>query len=53
MHVANFVSPRDALASLEKIRDYADRVLVNHEPSIHNYQSSGFPTCPEPGTRTA
>jgi N-acyl homoserine lactone hydrolase len=53
MHVANFVSPRDALASLEKIRSRADRVLVNHEPSIQNFQNSGFPICPEPGSRTA
>ncbi|WP_162246752.1 MULTISPECIES: N-acyl homoserine lactonase family protein [unclassified Rhodococcus (in: high G+C Gram-positive bacteria)] len=51
MHVANFVSPLDAMASLEKIRTLSDRVLVNHEPSITNYQSSGFPVCPDPGSR--
>lgn len=50
MHVANFVSPTAAMASLAKIRDRADRLLINHEPSIRNYQSSDFPTCPEPGT---
>ncbi len=52
MHVANFVSPLDALASLEKIRSQADRLLINHEPSIDNYQNSCFPVCPKAGSKT-
>jgi len=53
MHVANFVSPQDALASLEKIRALADRVLVNHEPSISNFQNAGFPVPPPGGSQFA
>lgn len=44
----NFVSASSAVASIRKICDRADRVLINHEPSISPYQSSGFPLAPTP-----
>ena len=42
-HIASGV----ALASLKKISDLSDRVLMNHDPELKRYQSSGFPVTPE------
>jgi glyoxylase-like metal-dependent hydrolase (beta-lactamase superfamily II) len=40
------VSVADAIASTEKIRRCADRVLMAHDPRIGKYQHSGFPEIP-------
>ena len=42
-HIASGV----ALASLKKISDLSDRVLMNHDPELKRYQSSGFPVTPK------
>lgn len=42
----NFVSSRDAIESLRKICSRADRLLINHEPSIKPFQNSDFPLAP-------
>ncbi len=36
-----------ALASLKKISDLSDRVLMNHDPELSRFQSSEFPITPE------
>jgi len=36
-----------ALASLQKIADLSDRVLMNHDPELTRFQGSGFPLTPE------
>ncbi len=36
-----------ALASLKKISDLSDRVLMNHDPELARFQNSGFPATPE------
>lgn len=40
-------SVEEALASIEKMRRYADRVFMNHDPSIKKYQQSGFAEVPK------
>jgi hypothetical protein len=42
-HVGSAVS----LASLKKISDLSDRVLMNHDPELSKFQSSEFPVTPE------
>jgi len=42
-----FTSVGDAEASLKKIRQLADRVLLGHDPLIVEFQSSGYPTVDE------
>jgi len=42
-HIASGV----ALASLKKISDLSERVLMNHDPELKRYQSSGFPLTPD------
>lgn len=41
------IGSRVALASLRKIADISDRVLMNHDPQLERYQSCGFPITPE------
>lgn len=41
-----------SLASLKKISNLSDRVLMNHDPELSSYQSSGFPVAPEMGAQT-
>ena len=36
----------DALASLEKIRANADRLLMAHDLNLTRWQNSGFPLIP-------
>jgi N-acyl homoserine lactone hydrolase len=43
------VSSREALSSIKKICTLADRVLMNHDPQIKGFQSSGFPISPAVG----
>jgi N-acyl homoserine lactone hydrolase len=35
-----------AMASIERIRTVADRVLMNHDPDLASFQNTGFPLCP-------
>ncbi|KQT93483.1 hypothetical protein ASG49_00190 [Marmoricola sp. Leaf446] len=42
-HIGSAVS----LASLKKISDLSDRVLMNHDPELARFQSSGFPITPQ------
>ena len=42
-HVGSAVS----LASLKKISDLSDRILMNHDPDLSRFQSSGFPVTPQ------
>ncbi|WP_270889653.1 N-acyl homoserine lactonase family protein [Pedococcus sp. 5OH_020] len=42
-HVGSAVS----LASLKKISDVSDRILMNHDPDLSRFQSSGFPLTPQ------
>jgi len=44
-------SVEQGLASIEKIRAYADRILMNHDPEITKYQEGGFPEVPRKTTR--
>jgi N-acyl homoserine lactone hydrolase len=39
-------SAEQALDSLERMRVHADRVLMNHDPELSGFQSSGFPLMP-------
>lgn len=43
-------SVEQALASIEKIRHYSDVVLLNHDPEVSKYQSSGFARVPKVGS---
>lgn len=43
-------SIEQGFASLERIRDSAQRVLMNHDPNLGKYQSSGFPVVPAVGS---
>jgi N-acyl homoserine lactone hydrolase len=51
----NNVSVEDSLRSIWKIRASADRILMNHDPDVAKFQSSGFPRMPAtvPVTRTS
>ncbi len=40
------VSSATALGSIEKICRLSDRILMNHDPEIKQFQSSGFPVAP-------
>lgn len=40
-------SAEQALASIEKMRRYADRIFMNHDPEIRKYQQGGFPEVPK------
>lgn len=40
-------SAEQALASIEKMRRYGDRVFMNHDPEITKYQQGGFPEVPK------
>jgi N-acyl homoserine lactone hydrolase len=42
-----FVSSQDALQSIQKICELSDRVLMNHDPEVADFQTSGFPVPPE------
>jgi glyoxylase-like metal-dependent hydrolase (beta-lactamase superfamily II) len=42
------VSVADAIASTEKIRRCADRVLMAHDPRVGKYQHGDFPQVPRP-----
>ena len=42
-HIGSAVS----LASLKKIADLSDRVLMNHDPELSRFQSSDFPITPQ------
>jgi glyoxylase-like metal-dependent hydrolase (beta-lactamase superfamily II) len=42
-HIGSAVS----LASLKKISDLSDRVLMNHDPELSRFQSSDFPMTPQ------
>jgi len=41
------VSAEQALASIEKMRQYADRILMNHDPEVRKFQEGGFPIVPK------
>jgi N-acyl homoserine lactone hydrolase len=43
------VSSGTALSSIKKICELSDRVLMNHDPEIKSFQSSGFPSSPAIG----
>ncbi len=43
-----FASSRDALQSIQKICELSDRVLMNHDPEVSDFQTSGFPVPPQP-----
>jgi N-acyl homoserine lactone hydrolase len=43
-------SVEQALASIEKMRSYADRIFMNHDPEISKYQEGGFPQVPKVAT---
>lgn len=40
-------SVEQGLASIEKMRRYADRIFMNHDPEITKYQQGGFPEVPK------
>lgn len=40
-------SVEQALASIEKMRRYGDRIFMNHDPEIKKYQQGGFPEVPK------
>lgn len=40
-------SAEQALVSIEKMRDAADRILMNHDPEIRKFQEGGFPLVPK------
>ena len=40
-------SVEQALASIEKMRDAADRILMNHDPEIEEVSGGGFPLVPK------
>lgn len=40
-------SAEQALESIEKIRRYADRVFMNHDPEIRKYQTQDWPVMPK------
>ena len=42
-HIGTAIS----LASLKKISDLSDRVLMNHDPELGRFQSAGFPATPD------
>ncbi len=42
-HIGTAIS----LASLKKISDLSDRVLMNHDPELGRFQSAGFPITPD------
>ncbi|MDG4767999.1 N-acyl homoserine lactonase family protein [Solwaraspora sp. WMMD406] len=43
-------SIEEGFASLERIRESAQRVLMNHDPNISKYQDSNFPMIPAIGS---
>jgi glyoxylase-like metal-dependent hydrolase (beta-lactamase superfamily II) len=42
-------SVEQGLASIEKMRRYADRIFMNHDPEIKKYQQGGYPRVPAVG----
>jgi hypothetical protein len=42
------VSVEQSVASLARIRASADRVLINHDPSVSPFQTSGYPELARP-----
>lgn len=43
-------SIEEGFASLERIRESANLVFMNHDPNLEKYQNSGFPTIPAIGS---
>jgi glyoxylase-like metal-dependent hydrolase (beta-lactamase superfamily II) len=46
---AGATSIEEGFRSLDRIRDTADRVFMNHDPNIAKYQNSGFLVVPRVG----
>jgi N-acyl homoserine lactone hydrolase len=48
-----YVSSQAALQSIRKICELSDRVLMNHDPEVSDFQTAGFPVPPAWPLRTA